>query len=124
MFKLTTSHRFWATATASIPSETTPDQTEKASFRILFELMPKDESAFAVDAMEVAMRSGAVAVEEQERAQLVRVVKGWDEVIDFDGEPVQFSAAALDQALRFPWFRRAVTEAYGRSISGEATRGN
>lgn len=124
MFKLTSSHRFWATAIASIPSEATPDQKDAQSFRVLFELMPKDESASAVDAMEVAMRSGAVAVEEQERAQLVRVVKGWDDVIGDDGEPVVFSAEALDQALRFPWFRSAVTEAYVRSISGEAQRGN
>lgn len=124
MFKLTTSHRFWATATASIPSETTPDKTETQSFRILFELMPKDESAAAVDAMTAALQVGAVAVDEADRAQLVRVVKGWDEVVDADGEPMPFSAEALDQALRFPWFRQAVSVSYGKAISGEAARGN
>ena len=57
------------------------------------------------------------------RAIAAEVLVGWSGVTDDDGEPVEFSAAALDRFLQIQGVAAAVVQAWGESLEG-ARRGN
>lgn len=121
-FVLTKKHLYWWPVTVSVPH---PDQERagemlEMTFRMQFESLPRDEAKALYE------RIGALPAgeaEAQSHADLMRVVKGWDDdVVDDDGRPVPFSAEALQQLLQISWYRIGVYRAWAASQVGEATR--
>lgn len=122
---LTKKHLYWWPVTVSVPH---PDQGHagemiEMTFRMRFEALPRDEARALY---EQARALPAGEAEAQSHADLMRVVRGWDEdVVDDDGKPVPFTAEALQQLLQISWYRIGVYRAWAASQVGEAAkRGN
>jgi hypothetical protein len=121
-FVLTTKHFYWWPVTVAVPH---PDQKRagemlEMTFKLQFESLPRDE---AKALYEQARALPAAEAEAQSHADLLRVVKDWDEdVVDDAGRPVPFSAEALQQLLQISWYRLGVYRAWAASQVGEAAR--
>lgn len=114
MFKIATTHRFVRTVEVLLPSETVADTFEKQTFQATFEVM--DPEATAAAQAEMALATSSAEMVAQETAQIVAVLKDWSDV------DAEFSEEGVRAACRFPWFRRAVAEAYAAGISGGTAR--
>ncbi len=120
MFKLVTTHLFRWPVVARVPSATAAGALEEAGFEVVFEALSRDEAAALTESMAAATTLRAIA--DAETAQIIRVVRGWSDVVDGEGDEVPFSEEALRAAAEFPWFRQAIARAYGEAMSGEAAR--
>lgn len=120
-FVLTKKHLYWWPVTVAVPS---PDperagEMVEMSFKMRFEALPRDEAR----AMQERIRAlPANEAETETHADLMRVAKGWDDVVDEDGVPVPFSADALSELLQISWYRLGVYRAWAASLVGEAPR--
>jgi len=118
-FVLSRNHLYWWPVTIAVPH---PDldragQMLEMTFRMRFEALPRDEARIMQE------RTAKPAGEEEPNADLLRVIKGWDEdVVDEAGKPVPFSAEALRSLLQVSWFRLGVYRAWAASLVGEASR--
>lgn len=119
-FVLATTRAYWWPVTVSLPDPDNAGQVIVQRLKLLFE--PRDQEAERAEQDRVAAIRDGVAQMKAERAMLMEVVKGWDDVVGRDGAVVPFSPEVLDQALRQAWFRRAAWTAYYESLSGEAAR--
>ena len=115
MFILSDVYRFSWPATALVPDVAQPGQVVKQHFQLSFEAMSRDGWLAVVQA---ASDGGSDANYEF----LLRVIKGWDQVISAENEPVPFSEETLHQAMQFRWFRDAAFSSYHEAMSGEAAR--
>lgn len=122
-FRLTAEHVYDWPVTVSIPDPDKPGEVIEQGFKMRFRAMPRDE-AEALDA-EIASLPPREAMKREDDV-LRRVCLGWDDaVIDDAGKAVPFSSEALEQAMRFSWFRIGCYRAYRQSLQGEAAkRGN
>lgn len=120
-FVLTSEHVYWWPVKVKLPD---PDQKRagkliEQEFTIQFAAMPEDE------ARELAAEIAALPQAEREARQheaILVVSRGWAGVFDENGEEVPFSAELLREAIRSPFFRLAIYNAYFASTSGEAAR--
>lgn len=55
---------------------------------------------------------------EGDEAYLAGILAGWEEIADFDGEPLEFSGENVEKLARIAYFTRAVAEAYDRFSQG------
>ncbi|MCY3928956.1 MAG: hypothetical protein OXG81_11845 [Acidobacteria bacterium] len=55
---------------------------------------------------------------EGDEAYLAGVLAGWEEISDFDGEPLEFNEKNVEKLARIGYFTRSVAEAYGRFSQG------
>lgn len=115
MFVLSTVYRFSWPATALVPDVSQPGQVVKQRFQLSFEALPRDEWL-------AVSQAAALDGSDANFSVLLRVIKGWDQVISDDNEPVPFSEGALRQAMQFSWFRTAAFTSYAEALSGEAAR--
>jgi hypothetical protein len=121
-FVLTRKHLYWWPVTVAVPS---PDQDRagemvEMTFKMRFESLPRDEAKAMQDRIRALPENEAEA---ESHADLMRVVKGWDDdVIDDDGKPVPFSPEALRKLLQVSWYRLGVYRAWAASLVGEAPR--
>lgn len=113
-FVLTHKHRYWWPVTIAVPSAERERAGEmvEMTFKMQFEALPRDEAKALQDRM----------VEGEQHADLMHVVKDWDEVVDEAGQPIPFSAEALQQLLQVSWGRLGVYRAWTASLVGEAAR--
>lgn len=121
-FVLTRKHLYWWPVTVSVPSPERDRAGEMVTmeFRMQFAALPRDEAR----ALQERMRATPAGEGESEaHADLMRVVKGWDEdVVDEAGRPVPFSTEALAELLQISWYRLGVYRAWAASLVGEAAR--
>ncbi len=122
-FVLSDSNRYWWPVTVSIPDPEQPGKIMRQTLKILFE--PKDQD----EALNEQERIAAISVPRErmlaERAALMDVIKGWDDIVTDDKAPVPFTTENLTLALRKSWFRIGVYNAYAESLNGqEALAGN
>lgn len=115
MFVLADTYRFSWPATAMVPNLSEPGKVTQQKFRISFEAMPRDEW------LEIN-RTAAAEGSDANYAVLLEVIKGWDQVVSDENEPVPFSEATLRKAMQFSWFRTAAFTAYAEAMSGEEAR--
>lgn len=115
MFVLANTYRYSWPATAMVPDLSEPGKVTPQTFQLSFEPLSRDE---LIAADREAARSGGDA----QYSVLLKTIKGWDQVVSVENEPVPFSETALLQALKFTWFRIAAFNAYAESMSGEAAR--
>lgn len=106
MFTIRKDHSFKITVEIPVPQEDGTFKTE--SFDGMFEVIGQDE----IDTMMTTHLANFDAV------LVRRVLKGWDRVKDADGELVPFSDKALDDVLRVPYQRAAISRAYTEVLSG------
>lgn len=121
-FRLTNKHLYWWPVTVSVPH---PDKDKagemlEMKFRVQFAALPREEA----NAIAERIRSLPVEEAEQEQfAELKRVVKDWDEdVIDDDDAPIPFSADAFNQLLEISWYRLAIYRAFAESMIAQGGR--
>lgn len=122
-FTLIENPTFWWPVTVRIPDPEVPGKTISQDLRVQFAPKTRDE--------EIALQeSFAALTSERDRADAeianwLDIVKGWDGVVDGNGNPVSFSAEALRAALQRSWFRVGLGEAFAAAAFGlEAKRGN
>lgn len=119
-FKLSKTHRYWWPVTVRLPDPDHAGQIIEQDLRLWLEPLTRDEALAAQDRIVAAASTReAVACEIEDT---LRVVRGWEGVVDDDNEPVPFSEGALRQALQHSWFRNSVAEAIAASQRGEAAR--
>ncbi|HBS99194.1 MAG TPA: hypothetical protein DEB47_04870 [Citreicella sp.] len=120
-FKLAKSYRYWWPVTIRQPDPDNAGKLVEMKLKLLFEPSNREE------VLESQKRFSELASEaermEHETAQYLRVVKGWDDVVDEDdGQQVPFSEELFRQALSHSWFRAGVERAYVESLLGEEAR--
>ena len=124
-FVLSKTHLYWWPVTIAVPS---PDRERagemvEMTFKMQFEALPRDEARAMYERLE-ALPAGKA--ETQTHADLMRVVKNWDEdVVDDAGRPVPFAPEVFAQMLQISWYRLGVYRAWTASLVSEAPkRGN
>lgn len=121
-FKVTSEHVYWWPVECSVPD---PDpkkagKFQKQSFKMQFRAMPKDEAERLLN--EIAALPAAER-QAREHDLLMKVCLNWDEsVVGEDDQPLEFSAAVLQQLAGLSWFRLGVYRAYNQSLTGEEAR--
>lgn len=123
MFKLVDTYRYWWPVIVKMPDQDKPGKMIEQQLKVLFESIDQDE---ALAAQEVYEQLTSVRDRiEHERAQLLKVVKGWDGVEAEDKKQIDFSEEMFRMAMQKPWFRTAVYLAHADSLIGrEAAVGN
>lgn len=125
MFIVKKEHEYEWPVDVKVPSDKLPGHYDVQRFFARFRALPTSEAQ--------ALREALDALPEDERrAQahdlLHRVMVGWREIQGEDGQPLPYSAEALDQACEVPYVAVALYEAYGASITGagreQRRRGN
>lgn len=119
-FKLTTTYRYWWPVTVQMPDPERHGQILEQRLKVLFEPLPQADVIAAQE--ESASLKSLRDITDHGMRHMVRVVKGWDGVVDDDGSEVAFSTSALATALQHAWFRSAINRALTESQNGEAAR--
>lgn len=116
LFVLRKPRDFWWPVKLPIPTD---GDYVLARLDVLFAALPQAE----IDRMRgVGLAEGEQAPSDREIA--VRVVRGWRDLQGEDGNPVPFSAEALEQLLQTPAMRTAIVMTYLAAASGLAARKN
>lgn len=90
-----------------------------------FILVPGDDAAVAVRMRWRILHDeeiNATLTDGGEAGLLRKVVTGWEDVCDADGEPIPFGAETLDRLCEVPYFRRGVVDSYLRWVAGAAEK--
>lgn len=119
MFAVAAKRLFWWPVTVRIPHPENAGELEAHSFEMQFEALALDRAG--------ELDAERNALPEEERAKrsfdfIFEVSKGWRDVVDADGVAVPFSREALQEQLRFVWFRTGVLAAYEQAVTGQAAR--
>lgn len=104
MFKMTQSSTYTWPVTVLMPAD--GGKFEKSTFDVEFRRLTVDE----IRGLEAQDETGA--------AQCRAIVAGWKAVVDDSGEPVPFSADALEKMLEWAPVRAAILTAFRDSITG------
>lgn len=122
-FKLIDEYRYWWPVTVEMPDPEKPGKTVKQSFTMQFQPMPADEGEAMLK--EIAALPTPEERLSRQHEELMRVCKGWRDVVDDKGDEVDFSTEALKAALQFSWFSRGLYRSYASSLApDEARKGN
>lgn len=118
MFKLASKRVVWWPVDVHQPRDDGSGEVDTFSIKVQFELLSTEE-----------MRRSRLGTYEEDVALLKQKARGWENVGDGDGNPIPFSAAALEQALDVPYFRGALVLALidassGRAASKNSSRGS
>ncbi|MBC9246743.1 hypothetical protein H4P12_08460 [Paracoccus sp. 11-3] len=119
-FKLAKTYSYWWPVTVRVPDPEDPGKYVEQKLKVLLEPLPQDEVIAAQE--ESAALTTMRAVTEHGVRHMLRVVQGWDGVVDEHGKHVPFSPELLEQALQHSWFRAAIGKALTESQNGEAPR--
>lgn len=119
-FKLAKSYRYWWPVTVRVPDPTKAGEMIEQTLRLQLEPQSRDAALAAQERADGLTKVRDLIDHEIEQTLLV--VRGWDSVVDDDGEIVPFSPDALRAALQHTWFRTAVSRAIAESLNGEAAR--
>lgn len=115
-FVLKKPSNFWWTLRVPVPGD---DDYAMATLRCLFRWM--DQAEF--DKLRgMGLADGEEAPSDEAIAR--RVLMGWEGLSDEGGEPVPFSAEALEQVLAHTLMRQSVVATYMAVMSGVAARKN
>ncbi len=120
MFTLATSRLFTWPVTVRLPDPVNPGAFAEHGFIATFEAIGLDEAEAIEQA--AAGDGGPLALARGQAAVIMRVLKGWADVVDADGRDIPFTPAALAGACGEAWFRTAVIAAYAQAISGQEAR--
>lgn len=93
--------------TVNIPQD--GGRTRKSVFSAEFELLPQDEFSA------IYREDGG-----NDEDLLRRVLVGWQDVGDADGEAIDFNADAREMMIRIPYVRAAIVSAYLECSFGKA----
>ncbi len=116
LFVLRKPRDFWWTVKLPVPTD---GDYVMARLDVLFAALPQAE----VDRMRgVGLADGEVPPSDAEIAR--RVLKGWRDLADEDGNPVPYSEDAREQLLQTPAMRTALVMTYLAAVSGLAARKN
>lgn len=116
LFVLRKPRDFWWPVKVPIPSE---GDYVMARLDVLYAALPQSE----IDRMRgVGLGEGETAPSDHAIAR--RVVRGWRDLTDEQGNPVPFSSEALEQLLDTPAMRTALVLTYLAAASGLAARKN
>lgn len=123
-FKMTKKYRYWWPVVVRIPDADNAGKIVEQKLKVLFEPNSRDEAMAATEAYNNLTSARERA--EHEHAQLIGVVKDWEDVEDSETKSAMpFSTEAFAQALQHSWFRTGVYNAYADSLDGtEARLGN
>ena len=122
-FRLAKVVRYWWPVTFTMPDPVRPG--ERVEQRLQVQFAARDREAVVAAYERYQTLSTERERVEHEHAEIRAIVTNWDDVVDDAGDPVAFSAEALEAALQQVWFRRGVLAAYGDSLAsqtGEAGR--
>ena len=119
-FTLAKTPRYWWPVTVRVPDPDNAGKMLEQQLRLWVEPMTRDEQVAATEELNALTTMREMT--DFDVAQTLRVVKGWEGVVDDDGAPVPFSEDALKQAMQFDWFRRDVAAAVTASLRGEEAR--
>jgi len=106
-FKLITRNKLRVPVKGSIPDE------DGNSVKFDFVLLCKRLNQTQIDEV-LADKEGPI------REFLHQVVQGWEDIQEATGEPIPFSAAALDQVLEQPAMRTVCFQAYLKVVGATA----
>lgn len=119
-FVLAPSNTYWWPVIVRVPDPEAPGKLAEQTMKMQFE--PRDQDAERAEYDRIQAITDVAEQLREERASLMAVCKGWDDVTTPDGSPLPFNQTNLDTALQQPWFRLAVWTAYHQSISGQEAR--
>tara|TARA_R100001129_G_scaffold173048_1_gene144170 strand:+ start:2995 stop:3360 length:366 start_codon:yes stop_codon:yes gene_type:complete len=116
-FTLTRAHLYWWPVKVAIPH---PDKDKageqlEMTFKMQFEALPREDAERIAEDMKRDPETAA-------NADIRRVARDWDEVVDAEGKAIPFSTEALDELMQISWYRMAVYRAWGASLIGDAAR--
>lgn len=119
MFTLVSQHLFWWPVTVRMPDPIETGRINSHTFEMRFEATPQEEAiAYQEELAALPLADQA----RRQNEQLMRVAKGWREVVDESGNAVPFSVESLKAAMQFTWFREGVWTAYMDGLSGTEAR--
>lgn len=118
-FKLAKTHRYWWPVKVRVPDPANAGQFLEQELRLELEPLPRDEVIASQERLG-ELKTVREAID-HEVAEMLRVVRNWDGVVD-DGGTVPFSIEAFGAALQHSWFRAGVSEAMRASLNGEEAR--
>lgn len=118
-FKLAKTHRYWWPVKVRVPDPENAGRFLEQDLRLELEPQPRD-AAIAAQELLAGLKTVREVVE-HEIAEVLKVVRNWDGVVDDQGT-VPFSEDAMRAALQHSWFRNAVTKAIADSLNGEEAR--
>ena len=104
-FVLQETPRFWWPVTVKMPDPKAAGKTISQTLKCQFTGMTRS--------MALEMKAG------DDDAMFKQIITDWDDILDADGNPVQFSEEAFAQALDLPWFRAGLWTAIGEATRGE-----
>lgn len=120
-FILAATTSYWWPVTVRIPDPGQPGKIVEQRFNAL--LKPQDQDEYFADQEAMDKLPTPKARARAERESLARRIEGWDaDVVDGQGQPVPFTAANLEAALRKSWFRAGIWRALNESALGEEAR--
>lgn len=122
-FTLVEAPTFWWPVTVRVPDPDAPGKTIAQDLKVQFTPKTRDEE-IALNEQFAALTTDRERAD-AEIANWLEIIKGWDGVVDGNGNPVAFSKETLRAALQWQWFRSALSKAFTDSAFGlEAQRGN
>lgn len=122
-FVLVENPTYWWPVTIRIPDPSAAGKLIEQRMKVQFAPQNRDE-ALKRQEFYAALTTERDRID-AEMADMLDIVKGWDDVVDGNGNPVPFSADALRAALGKSWFRSGLNKALAESIVGiEPALGN
>lgn len=121
-FEPTADYLFFWPVKVIFPDPDNPGAAKVEEFKGQFRLMPDGEAVELQKALQAAATpEGYVAAS---KAQIKKVLVGWDGVLTANKKPDPFSAERLEQYLTFAPLRDAVIQAYGEALAKRPAEGN
>ncbi|RWR28702.1 hypothetical protein D2T29_15840 [Sinirhodobacter populi] len=122
-FVLVQSPTVWWPVTVRVPDDATPGKMSEQKLKVQFVIRDRDQT---LDRQE---EYAALETERErlafEEDDMVSIIRGWDGVVDGNGNPVPFSEEMLRAAWKKAWFRLGVNLALQEILLGkEAQTGN
>lgn len=113
----------WWPVTVRVPDQDRPGKVVEQKLKMQFVIRDRDELLERQDYY-ATLSSDRERIE-TEAQDMLEIVRGWDDVVDGNGNPVAFSPEMLRAAWKWTWFRLGVHAAMAEIVLGkEAQTGN
>lgn len=113
----------WWPVTVRVPDQDRPGKVVEQELMMQFVIRDRDDVLERQDYY-ATLPSDRDRID-AEAQDMLEVVRGWDEVVDGNGNPVAFSPETLRAAWKWTWFRIGVHAAMAEIMLGkEAKAGN
>ncbi|MES0068796.1 hypothetical protein NKJ73_23760 [Mesorhizobium sp. M0074] len=119
-FILAKEYLYWWPIKIELPDPTNPGKWKTMSYTHQFAGV--DEDAAIALGKEIEALPTQEERKTREHDLLIQATRGWRDVVDEDGNEVEYSEEVFRQALQQTWYRVALYSAYANSLASPAAR--